>query len=194
MMKKLRSRALMYRDWGRVGNNSEETGDRFCYQIDGIEYDFKFLYEVPGYNFKSTEMNAAFGLIQLEKLPKFQEIRRKNFQRFLNNLSDIENLILPSEREKFDWLALPLMSSHRSELLRYLEANQVQTRVCFAGNITRHPAYRQYLQEFSEADRVMKEGFLIGIHQGLTLEDVDYVCDLLKKFKPSSTSTSSTST
>jgi len=66
--------------------------------------------------------------------------------------------------------------------LKFLEENDVQTRVTFAGNITRHPAFRQYLQEFENADRIMKDGFLLGAHHGMDLDDVDRVCILLKTF------------
>ncbi|CAF4852378.1 unnamed protein product, partial [Rotaria socialis] len=70
-----RDLALQYRDWGRMGTNTESFSERFGHCIDGIEYDFKFLYPILGYNFKSTEMNAAFGLEQLKKLPLFLEKR-----------------------------------------------------------------------------------------------------------------------
>ena len=68
------------------------------------------------------------------------------------------------------------------ELLNYLEDNNIQTRVTFAGNVTRHPIYREYLQEFKNADLVMKHGFLLGAHHGMDLDDVDYVCDKIKEF------------
>jgi len=180
----LQKRALMYRDWGRIGNNSEDPSIRFEYNVDGIEYDFKFLYGVVGYNFKSTEMNAAFGLAQLDKLDGFFETRRRNFQRYMDNLKDCPYVILPKGEPDFNWLAVPFMTPYRGKLLRYLEANEIQTRVCFAGNITRHPAFRQFFQEFPEADRVMKEGFLLGAHHGCTLEDVDRVCKCIKDFQP----------
>ena len=76
----------MYRDWGRIGNNSEDLVERFGSSVDGIPYDGKFLYGVIGYNMKSTEMNAAFGLVQLQKLERFRAIRRANFDRFLSNM------------------------------------------------------------------------------------------------------------
>ena len=63
-----------------------------------------------------------------------------------------------------------------------MERNNVQTRVTFAGNITRHPAFREYLQDFKNADTIMKDGFLLGAHHGMTIEDVDRVCNLLKTF------------
>ena len=77
----LLKRAIMLRDWGRIGNNSENVDQRFAQSIDGIPYDFKFLYGGLGYNFKSSEMNAAFGLVQLEKIEKIKNIRRANIER-----------------------------------------------------------------------------------------------------------------
>jgi len=175
-------KALQYRDWGRVGNNSEFMDDRFNHEIDGIPYDFKFLYDVLGYNFKCSEMNAAFGLVQLQKFDKFREVRRKNIERYLDNLKDVKEILLPNDSIKPNWLAIPLQTENRLELLKFLEENNIQTRVTFAGNITRHPAYRNYLQSFENSDTIMKNGFLLGAHHGMTLEDVDYVCNKIKQF------------
>jgi CDP-6-deoxy-D-xylo-4-hexulose-3-dehydrase len=182
--KKLLDRATMYRDWGRIGDNIEDMSERFNHDIDGIPFDFKFLYGAVGYNFKSSEVNAAFGLIQLNKLEETKKTRRTLIDRYMQNLKG-SSYLLPTDSEELHWLAMPLMSENRIELLNFLEKNNVQTRVLFAGNITRHPAYRQYFQEFPNADRIMKEGFLLGAHHGMTLEDVDYVCGLLLKFEQS---------
>jgi CDP-6-deoxy-D-xylo-4-hexulose-3-dehydrase len=180
---RLKDTALMYRDWGRIGNNSEDVSERFGHNVDGIEYDFKFLYGCVGYNMKACEMNAAFGLAQLEKLDAFKAIRKRNIRRYCENLSQAgTSYILPDRWDDFDWLAMPLLSSDRKPILRFLEANHVQTRVFFAGNITRHPAYRQYFQAFPGADRVMRDGFLVGAHHGLELEDIDRVCGLLIEY------------
>merc|ERR1711904_701916 len=179
----LRDRALMLRDWGRIGNNTEDVSQRFAHDVDGIEYDFKFLYGELGYNMKACEMSAAFGLAQLEKLDRFKSIRRQNVKRFCENLKAAgTRYLLPTDYDSYDWLALPLMHPDRKGVLRYLESNDVQIRVCFAGNITRHPAYRHYLQEFPCSDRIMAEGFLIGAHHGVGIEDVDRVCDLLIEY------------
>mmetsp|Transcript_70673 Transcript_70673/g.193857 ORF Transcript_70673/g.193857 Transcript_70673/m.193857 type:complete len:365 (-) Transcript_70673:294-1388(-) len=175
----------MYRDWGRIGNNSEDMAERFGASVDGIPYDGKFLYGVVGYNMKSTEMNAAFGLAQLKKLERFRAIRRANFERFLTNLAGT-SFALPSEVVPSDWLAFPLLHPKRGELLQYLEHNNVQTRVTFAGNITRHPAYRHMFKEgnpFPNADRIMAEGFLLGCHHGTSCAQVDRACELLKAFE-----------
>ena len=175
-------RATMFRDWGRIGNNLEDISDRFNYKIDEIPYDFKFLYGCLGYNFKSSEVNAAFGLVQFDKLPKFLDIRRKNVERFMENLKDLSDVLLPNDSLTPNWLAFPIQVDNRLELVTYLENNNVQTRVIFSGNITRHPAYRMYLDTFTNADIIMKNGLLLGCHHGMTVEDVDYVCRLIKEF------------
>ncbi|MDC0201501.1 aminotransferase class I/II-fold pyridoxal phosphate-dependent enzyme [Verrucomicrobia bacterium] len=176
------TKCLQYRDWGRLGNDSEIVSDRFNHSVDGIPYDHKFLYSVLGYHMKACEMNAAFGLVQLQRFEKFADIRRANFERYLENLEGVGDLILPDDSIKPNWLAIPLQTEKRFELLSFLEANNVQTRVTFAGNVTRHPIYREYLQEFENSDAIMKNGFLLGAHHGMIIEDVDYVCDLIKQF------------
>ena len=175
-------RATMFRDWGRIGDNSEDVKTRFEFNIDGIPYDYKFLYGAVGYNMKSSEMNAAFGLVQLSRIEEIRSKRRAMFNRYLENLKDVSELILPINTYNSDWLAIPFMTKNRMELLTFLENNNIQTRVCFAGNITRHPVYREYLQDFPNADRIMAEGFLLGAHHGMVLEDVDYVCNKIKEF------------
>ena len=175
-------KALQYRDWGRMGDDSEIMDDRFNHSIDGIPYDHKFLYSVLGYNMKGSEMSAAFVLVQLKKFQKFECIRRINFERYLQNLKDVKEILLPNDDIKPNWLAIPLQTKRRFELLTFLENNNIQTRVTFAGNVTRHPVYRKYLKEFKNSDTIMKNGFLLGMHHGMTLSDVDYVCDKIKEF------------
>jgi len=175
-------KCLQYRDWGRLGNDSEIMDDRFNHSVDGIPYDHKFLYSVLGYHMKASEMNAAFGLVQLNRFKKFSEIRRANIERYIVNLWGVGDLILPDDSIKPNWLAIPLQTEKRFELLTFLENNNIQTRVTFAGNVTRHPVYREYLQEFKNSDIIMKNGFLLGAHHGMTIEDVDYVCDKIKEF------------
>jgi CDP-6-deoxy-D-xylo-4-hexulose-3-dehydrase len=179
---KLRNVTLQFRDWGRMGDNSEIMADRFNHTVDGIPYDHKFLYGVLGYNFKSSEMNAAFGLVQLERFKTFEGIRRANVERYIKNLKGVGDIVIPDDSIKPNWLAIPLQTEKRYELLNFLESNNIQTRVTFAGNVTRHPVYREYLQEFKNSDTIMKNGFLLGAHHGMTIEDVDYVCDKIKEF------------
>ena len=113
---------------------------------------------------------------------KTSKIRRENFERYLKNLRGVGDLILPDDSLKPNWLAIPLQTERRFELLTFLEENNIQTRVTFAGNVTRHPVYREYLQDFKNSDTIMKNGFLLGAHHGMTVEDVDYVCDKIKEF------------
>lgn len=180
--KKHVDRALQYRDWGRIGDNSEIMDDRFNHKVDGIPYDHKFLYGVLGYNMKCSEMNAAFGLVQLKRFEHFSKIRRDNIKRYLENLKDVPEILLPDDSIEPNWLAIPLQTEKRLELLTFLEENNIQTRVTFAGNVTRHPIYREYLQDFTNSDLIMKNGFLLGAHHGMTIEDVDYVCGKIKEF------------
>lgn len=179
---KLRDTCLMFRDWGRIGNNAEEVDQRFNHSVDGIPYDFKFLYGVLGYNFKSSEMNSAFGLIQMDRLDHFVSKRREIFERYIYNLKDVDGITLPDDSIQPNWLAIPLQYEDRLGLLTFLEENNIQTRVTFAGNITRHPIYREYLQPFDNADTIMKDGFLLGAHHGMSIDDVDYVCDKIKEY------------
>ena len=179
---KSRNVCLQFRDWGRIGDNSEAMSDRFNHNVDGILYDYKFLYGVLGYNMKASEMNAAFGLVQLERFKEFEKIRRANIERYLENLKDVKEILLPDDSIKPNWLAIPLQTEKRYELLHFLEDNNIQTRVTFAGNVTRHPIYREYLQPFENSDTIMKNGFLLGAHHGMTIEDVDYVCNKIKEF------------
>jgi CDP-6-deoxy-D-xylo-4-hexulose-3-dehydrase len=176
------TRCLQYRDWGRLGNDSEIMDDRFNHVVDGIPYDHKFLYNVLGYHMKACEMNAAFGLVQLKRFKKFSEIRRANFERYLINLKGIGDLVLPDDSLKPNWLAIPLQTKKRFKLLTFLENNDIQTRVTFAGNVTRHPIYRDYLEVFPNSDTIMENGFLLGAHHGMSLDDVDYVCNKIKEF------------
>jgi CDP-6-deoxy-D-xylo-4-hexulose-3-dehydrase len=180
--KKYVDRALQYRDWGRIGDNSEIMDDRFNHIVDGIPYDHKFLYGVLGYNMKCSEMSAAFGLVQLDRFETYKDIRRQNFEHYMESLREVKELVLPDDSVKPNWLAIPLQTERRLQLLTFLEENNIQTRVTFAGNVTRHPIYREYLQDFANSDTIMKNGFLLGAHHGMTIEDVDYVCNKIKEF------------
>ena len=173
---------LQYRDWGRMGDDSEIMDDRFNHEVDGIRYDHKFLYSVLGYHMKASEMNAAFGLVQLTRFKKYCKLRRTIVERYLENLKDVKGLVLPDDSIQPNWLAMPLQAEKRYELLTFLENNNIQTRVTMAGNITRHPIYREYLQTFENADTIMQNGFMLGAHHGMTIEDVDFVCDKIKEF------------
>ena len=198
-------RATTFKDWGRVGGDGDDFTQRFNYSIDGIPYDQKFLYSEFGYNLKMNEGAAAFGLEQLKKLELFKAQRKRifdHYQRYFLTFTGVE----AQEADKVwfhpphlthgadtSWLAYPLTLTDdapfdRYQLLHFLEKWGIQTRVLFSGNITRHPAYRQspgsfrIASDLSNADKIMKDGFLIGCHQGMTIEDADYVIDVFEKF------------
>ena len=174
---------------GRIGNNTEDPAERFGYSVDGIDYDYKFLYGVKGYNFKATEMQAAFGIVQMKKLDYFLKKRRSLIERYKRNLEGTD-YILPVDSIKINWLAMPIFvppSWTRKKLLNFVESKGIQTRVFFAGNVTRHPAYREYYSEnneFPNSDTIMRDCFMLGAHHGLELEDIDYVCNVLKSYSP----------
>merc|ERR1712070_118456 len=190
---KLREEGLCYRDWGRMGTNTEDPSERFGHSVDGIDYDYKFLYGKIGYNFKASEMNAAFGTVQMKKLPVFTQLRRANVDRFIANMKDTE-YILPDDSPSFDpstnWLAWPMLVPphwERKEGLNWIESNGIQTRVFFAGNICRHPAYSMYAdvkEQFPNSDTIMRDCFMLGAHHGLVPDDIDYVCAILKEYYP----------
>jgi len=190
--KALLNRALRIRDWGRVGGNDESIAERFNHGILGdVQYDWKFLYCEFGYNFKACEMNAAFGIAQMKKLPVFEKIRDDLLNRYIDTLKAdpvaAKYYRFPDFKKGILFLALPLACAHRMEIITHLEKNMVQTRVTMAGNILRHPIYGEQFPEeskrsFPVSDQVMKEGFLIGCHHGLNEEDVDRVCSLLISF------------
>ena len=119
----------------------------------------------------------------MKRFKQFSKIRRALIERYLENLEGIKELVLPDDSKKPDWLAFPiLIKKNRDKLMKYLEDNNIQSRVAFSGNITRHPAYRDYFKPFDNSDTIMKQGLLVGIHQGLELEDIKYVCDVIKTF------------
>jgi CDP-6-deoxy-D-xylo-4-hexulose-3-dehydrase len=119
---KLLKRATMFRDWGRIGDNSEDVKTRFEFSIDGIPYDYKFLYGAVGYNMKSSEVNAAFGLVQMSRIEEIREKRRAVFNRYIENLKDLEDkLVMPINTFNSDWLAITFMTPRRLDLLTYLE-------------------------------------------------------------------------
>lgn len=191
---KLIAKALAYRDWGRFGDDNEDIDERFNLHVDGIPYDRKFLYSLVGFNLKPTEMQAAFGLAQLKKLDAFNIIRRKNFDRLHDSLRKYDQFfIFPKDLPQAEayWLAFPITIKDgapfsRLELLRYLESKKIQTRLLFAGNILRQPAFRniphRVVGKLTNADKIMKDTFVIGAHHGLTDEMVDYIGKVFDDF------------
>lgn len=187
--------AYGYREWGRAAlTDSEDLNDRFTAEITGVYYDKKFTYTHMGYNLKPVEMMFAFGLVQLKKLDEVIKIRKDNFDALLKFFKSYEKyFILPKEHPKAEvtWLALPLTIKdgapfERFELIKFLEERNIQTRLLFAGNVLRHPAYKnlphRIVGSLANADKIMKDSLVIGAHHGMTPEVVDYVKEIVSDF------------
>lgn len=189
-----REKGLVLRDWGRVGDDSEAFEKRFNFALDGIPYDVKFAYAELGYNMKMNEMAAAYGLAQLKKLEIFAKKRKENFNSLYKFFKDYEDFfILPKSHPKADvnWLAFPLTirdntKFSRYDLLKYLEENEIQTRVLFSGNALRHPALRNVphrrASKFENGDKIMEDGFLVGCHYFVEKEDIARMKEVFKSF------------
>ena len=191
---KLRDRIYTLRDWGRVGNDKEAFENRFNFSIDEIPYDAKFLYSELGYNLKMNEAAAAFGLVQLKKLDGFLKKRTHNFKKLKQFFSKYEKWFhLPYllEGAETNWLAFPLTIRKnapftRYDFLKHLESKGIQTRVLFSGNIVRHPVYKDIKFKVSgslkNADTIMASSLLLGCHQALTDNDIQYVQQASEEF------------
>lgn len=179
-------RLRVLRGWGRTSSifkDSEKIEKRFRTKIDNIPYDAKFIFEEIGYNFVPSEMGAAFGNVQLDKLTGFRRTREKNFKRLSKFFKQYENFfILPIQdvNVRTQWLAYPLTIREdapftRKEITTFLEKNNVQTRPIFTGNILKQPGfknmeYRIIKKKSYVTDMVMENSFVFGCHHGL--EDV----------------------
>ncbi len=194
--------ARSVRDWGRdcwCGYDNPVNGKcgiRFEREVPGIPgfYDHRYFYTEIGYNLKLTDPQAAMGVAQMEKLPEFIVQRKQNFAYLFKHLKQFEeHLMLPTWHEKADpsWFAFPLLVRdsapfQRHELTRFLEMRHVQTRLIFAGNIVRQPAYRhidcRIVGDLTVSDQVMRGAFFVGVFPGMDKARLDYMIDIFGKF------------
>ncbi len=196
--KKKYEKAKLLRGWGRsssIFNESEGIKKRFGFKISGMAYDSKYIFSDLGYNFLPSEISAAFALEQLKKLKKNIKIRINNFKKYYNYFEKYPNLFnLPTQNKniKTGWLSYPIIINKdsnlkRSDLQIFLEKKGIQTRPIFTGNLLRHPmmknkTYKKIKSSFTNSDNVMKNGILIGCHQGLSNKEIDYVIKQVEKF------------
>lgn len=177
--KEAMDRIRTMRDWGRGVDVSEVISDRYKYAIDEIPYDGKFVYTEQGFNMRPVDAQAAFGLEQLKRFDSFVDIRNSNFNQLYDFFSKFPYFNLPVSQFTPNWLAFPITLKDapftRYELVSWFEYHNIQTRPIFSGNVTRHQAFREYKGDFSNADYVMANGILLGIHQGMDQEQIDYV-------------------
>ncbi len=189
----LARKALLLRSWGRTSSlfeQSESIENRFNVELEGIEYDAKFLFEELGYNLEPSEIGAAFGLVQLDKLEHNVSEREKNFDAHLAFFKAYEDwFILPEQLpdSRTGWLSFPLTLRDtapfsRRELQIHFETHDIQTRPVFTGNILRQPAMKGRDMRVSDggypvSDQVMRGGILLAVHHGLTPDAIAYMHD-----------------
>lgn len=167
------------RDWGRGVDVSEDIQERYKYEIDGIPYDGKFWYTEQGFNMRPVEAQAAFGLEQLKRFEGFEIKRKENFKALYEFFAGTGYFNMPVSQFDPNWLAFPLTLKKdapftRFEMVQYFEEHGIQTRPIFSGNICRHPAFKQD-GDFPNADYVMIYGVLLGIHQGMGDNEINYI-------------------
>jgi len=191
-----------FRDWGRdcwcPPGKDNTCGKRFKWKLGNLPYgyDHKYIYSHLGYNLKVTDMQAAVGLSQLKKLPFFIKKRRENWQRLYAGLKEFEDfLILPQTTENSEpsWFGFvisvrPNCGFSKNDLVNYLESNKIGTRMLFAGNIIKQPAfteqnieYRVY-RKLKNTDFVMENTFWIGVWPGLDTDCINYMIEKFSEF------------
>jgi CDP-6-deoxy-D-xylo-4-hexulose-3-dehydrase len=196
----LKKIAASFRDWGRDcwcdPGKADTCGKRFDWQLGDLPagYDHKYIYSHVGYNLKATDLQAAVGIAQLKKLPRFIAARRRNWTRLADGLAPLaEYLILPAATPGSEpaWFGFPLTVRpqapfSRRDVVRHLESRRVATRQIFAGNILRQPAYRglphRVAGDLNNTDIVMERSFWIGVYPGITDGMIDYVVETLTDF------------
>jgi CDP-6-deoxy-D-xylo-4-hexulose-3-dehydrase len=192
---RLKVLAESFRDWGRdcwCDPGKEDTcGKRFEHQLGELPYgyDHKYIYSHIGYNLKLTDMQAAVGVAQLQKLELFTQIRRRNFQLLQAGLQDLqEHLILPQATPHSDpsWFGFPLAVREdspisREHMLRFMNHRRIATRLLFGGNLLRQPAYldapHRRVGDLTRADFVMNRVFWVGVYPGLSEQAVQFMIE-----------------
>jgi CDP-6-deoxy-D-xylo-4-hexulose-3-dehydrase len=197
---KLKKLVESFRDWGRdcwcQPGHDNTCQRRFDWKLGELPfgYDHKYTYSHVGYNLKLTDMQAAVGVAQLEKLPDFIRQRRKNFQTLREGLADLQEfLVLPQATPNSDpsWFGFPIgvrpeSPFSREDLLRHLAAKRIGTRLLFGGNLTRQPAYRgltyRVVGDLRNSDWVMNHVFWAGVYPGLKQSSLAYLSRCVREF------------
>ena len=195
---KLKKIIESFRDWGRdcwcEPGKDNTCGKRFDWKLGDLPYgyDHKYTYSHIGYNLKATDMQAAVGVSQLKKLPAFIQRRQENFDYLYQQLKPLEDFFqLPQATPNStpSWFGFPIYVRPeapftRDEVVRFLEAHKVGTRLLFGGNLIRQPAYRglkyRTVGDLKRADEIMHRVFWIGVYPGLTTTMLDYVVEMIR--------------
>lgn len=186
--------------WGRdcmcPSGRDGVCGNRFSGQYGELPqgYDHKYVYSHFGYNLKATDMQAAIGCAQLKKLPDFVARRRENFEMLYRELEPVsDRLILPrateyAEPSWFGFLLTCREGTDREKLVPYIESKGIQTRMLFAGNLTRHPCFDEMRRTgegyriagtLEVTDRIMRDSFWVGVYPGMTKERIVYMARVI---------------
>jgi CDP-6-deoxy-D-xylo-4-hexulose-3-dehydrase len=192
------NRGRLLRSWGRSSSlfvESEKIENRFNVEVDGIPYDAKFVFEEPGYNIEPSEMGAAFGIVQLNKLAQNIDTRAVNYNRMREFFSRYEEFfILPKQLpgSRTGWLAFATTLRAGAPFIRrdlqiFLEKRNIQTRTVFTGNILRQPGFKhvackQAAGGYTESDKVMRGGMLLACHHGLNDAQISHVMESVTDF------------
>jgi len=172
---------------------------RFSQQFGSLPkgYDHKYVYSHFGYNLKVTDMQAAIGVAQLEKLPDFVKKRQQNWHYLYDGLKEIEEFIFmqPQKHSDVSWFGFMItlkddVKFSRNDIVQYLESNGIQTRNLFAGNILRHPLFQdlkegvdyKVIHGLVNTDKIMHDSFWLGVYPGMGKESVDYMIKIIKTF------------
>jgi CDP-6-deoxy-D-xylo-4-hexulose-3-dehydrase len=195
---------LSMRDWGRdcwCDSGKDNTcGKRFNGQFGKLPfgYDHKYVYSHFGFNLKPTEMQAAIGIAQLEKLPEFIKRRKENFDYLLKNLRKFENYFIfqtPLKQSEPSWFGFLITLKEnvpfkRNDIVEFLEKKGIQTRNLFAGNITKHPCFESLAEgedykivgDLKNTDRIMNDSFWLGVYPGMSVEKLDFAVSKITEF------------
>lgn len=189
-----------YRDWGRdcycKPGKQNTCGKRFCHQLGSLPYgyDHKYTYARFGYNLKMTDLQASIGVAQLQKLERFGSKRRSNWaylREHLQSVSDVIDFTVPTPRSDPSWFGFLMTVREdapftRDEIVAHLEGAKIQTRMLFAGNMTRQPCFEgvtyRTVGDLPVADRFMNQAFWVGVYPGLEKRHLDYVVERITEF------------
>jgi len=197
---KLKRIAESFRDWGRdcycEPGKDNTCNKRFDWQLGDLPYgyDHKYTYSHMGYNFKITDMQAACGLAQLDRLEGFIKKRKENFNFLYKNLKELEEFLIlpePEKNSKPSWFGFPLSLKkknqyNRNDLIKYLNANKIGTRLLFSGNLIKQP-YMKNINfkvhgNLTNTDSIMENTFWIGLYPGLSINHLEFVCEKLRSY------------